>query len=60
MHHELGSDQQGHHQQKLYVNFPVEQEGYGRAPAQQLSFQSRERQKRQPGKQRHDDDALAH
>ena len=42
------------------MNFHVQQEGYGRIPAEQLSFQNRERQERRPGKQRDDDDALVH
>ena len=60
VHHKLGNDQQGHRQQEANVNFHVHQEGYGRTPAQHLSFQSREHQERQPGKQRDDDDASAH
>ena len=37
----------------------VHQEGNGDASADQLSFQGREQQQRQPGQQRDDDDALA-
>ena len=60
VHHQLGNDQQGHRHQEADVNFHVQQEGHGHAPAQHLSFQGREHQERQPGKQRDDDDALAH
>jgi hypothetical protein len=55
--HKLGSDQQRHHHQKTDMNFHVQQERYRRTAAQQLSFQSREHQERQPGQQGDDDDA---
>ena len=60
VHHELGNDQQGQRHQEADVNFHIQQKRYGRAAAQQVSFQSREHQERQPGEQRDDDDALAH
>ena len=60
VHHKLRRDEQRHHHQKTDMNFHVQQERYGRAPAQRVSFQSREHQERQPGEQRDDDDALAH
>ena len=60
VHHKLRNDEQRHRHQKADMNLHVQQEGYGRAPAQRLSFQSREHQERQPGEQRDDDDALAH
>jgi hypothetical protein len=60
VHHKFCNDQQGDRQQEANMNFQVQQEGYGRVPAQQLSFQSRERQERQPYDQRDDDDASTH
>lgn len=57
---ELGTDQQGRGHQELDVKFEVQQKRSGRAPAQRMSFQSREQRERQRCKQRHDDDALLH
>jgi hypothetical protein len=42
------------------VNFHVQQKRHGRTSAQHLPFHSGKQQERQPGKQRDDDDALAH
>ena len=60
VHDKLGNDQQGHRHQEADVNFQVQQERHGRAPAQQLPFQSGEHQERQPGKQRDDDNTPPH
>ena len=60
MHHQLGDDQQRHRDEEADVNFDVHQERHGHAAAQQPSFHCREHQERQPGKQRDDDDSLAH
>ena len=59
VHHQLGNDQQRQRHQEADMYFHVQQERHGRAPAQQLPFQSREQQQRQPGEQRDDEDALA-
>ena len=41
------------------MNLHVAQERDGHAPAERMPFQSREREQRQPGKQRDDDRAAA-
>jgi hypothetical protein len=51
VHHQLGNDQQRQRHQKADMHVYVQQEGYGHAPAQRLSFQCREHQERQPGEQ---------
>ncbi len=42
------------------MNLDIEQKWHIGTAAPQVSFQRREQQKRQPGKQRDNDDALAH
>ena len=54
----LRKDQQRQRHQKADMNFHVQQERHGGAPAQQLPFQSREQEKGQPGEQRDDEDPL--
>lgn len=56
--HKLGNDQQRQRHQKANMHVNVHQEGHGHAPAQRVSFQSREHQERQPGQQRDHEDAL--
>src|SRR5919107_4315273 len=60
MHHELGNDQKRQNHQESDVNLQVEKERHGHAVTQQVSFQSGERQQRQPGKESDDGDTLAH
>ena len=57
---QLGHDEQRQRHQESDVNVHVAQERDGHAPTQRVSFQSRERQQRQPGEQRDDDRATAH
>jgi hypothetical protein len=58
--YQLRSDKQRQRDEKAYMNFHVEQEGYCCGAAQRLPFHNRQQQERHPGEQREEDEASVH
>lgn len=59
MHYQFGEDQQGHGHKKTDVDFKIHQERYCHGMTEQMSVERRERQQRQPGHKRDDENPLA-
>ncbi len=60
VHHQLGHDEQGQRQQKLYVHLDVEQEGHADRIAPGATAQHRQHQQGQPGDEREEHDPATH